>query len=160
MWLPQTIIVQSSSTNRATPTNTALATTLPKVDPDWYNNLGSASTTSASRNSGVFQYRRSDTSPKVKSTTAGIVVGAAGAAAAYGAAMFFIARRYKKRKLSHRRSNSLMNPAEMRPIWCYTGGAFMSGGRMTPGAGGNDRDSGGSGRSAGNSLELNKSQHQ
>lgn len=115
---------------------------------------GSAATTSASGNSGVFNTDAQNTSPKVKSTTAGIVVGAAGAAAAYGAAMFFIARRYKKRKLSHRRSNSIMNPSEMRQSGAFTGGAFMSGGRLTPGVGGTDRNSGGSGRSAGHSART------
>jgi hypothetical protein len=111
-----------------------------------------ASSSSSSGNSGVFNTDAQNTSPKVKSTTAGIVVGAAGAAAAYGAAMFFIARRYKKRKLSHRRSNSMMTPSEMRQSGAFTGGgAFMSGGRMTPG---NDRNSRGSGRSGGNSART------
>lgn len=94
--------------------------------------------------------------------TAGIATGAVVAAAAYGAAMFFIARRYKRRKLSHRRSRSVMNPAEMMQNGAspaLPGGAFMSGARQSTGsgdvsgAGSNDRHSRGSGRT-GNSART------
>ena len=112
-----------------------------------------ASTSSANGNSGVFNTDSQNTSAKVTGTTAGIALASVGGAAAYGAAMFLIARRYKKRKQGHRRSSSIMNPAEMRQSAYLSGGAaFMSGGRLTPSA--NDRDSRGSGRSAGNSART------
>jgi hypothetical protein len=117
-----------------------------------------ASSSAANGNSGVFNTNSQNTSPKVTSATAGIAFGAVGGAAAYGAAMFLIARRYKRRKQSHRRSSSLMNPSEMRqsgsPALLGGGAAFMSGGRSTPGETTHDRNSRGSGRSAGNSART------
>ena len=114
--------------------------------------------TSSNGNSGIFNTNSQNTSSSVKATTAGVAVGAVGAAAAYGAAMFFIARRYKKRKQAHRRSSSVMNPSEMRqsgsPALLGGANAFMSGGRTTPGTGGYDRNSRGSGRSNGNSART------
>jgi len=71
--------------------------------------------------------------------------------------MFLIARRYKKRKQSHRRSSSIMSPTQMRQSGspALMGGAFMSGGRVSPGGTvTNDRNSRGSGRSAGNSART------
>ena len=116
-----------------------------------------ATSTSNSGNSGVFNTNDQNTSSSVKATTAGVAVAAVGAAAAYGAAMFFIARRYKKRKQAHRRSSSL-NSSEMRqsgsPALLGGANAYMSGGRTTPGTGGNDRNSRGSGRSNGNSART------
>jgi hypothetical protein len=110
-----------------------------------------------SGNNGIFDTTAQNTSPKVKSTTAGIVVGCAGAAAAYGAAMFFIARRYKRKKSSHRRSSSIMSNSEMRqsgsPALMGGTNAIMAGGRTTPGTN-IDRNSRGSGRSAGNSART------
>jgi len=91
-----------------------------------------ASSSAASGDGGVFNTQSQNTSAGTKGTTVGIVVGVAGAAAAYGAGMFFIARRYKKRKQAHRRSNSMLNPAEMRQTGsALTGGVFMSGGRLS-----------------------------
>jgi len=98
--------------------------------------------------------------PKATKNTVAIVLGASGAAAAYGVAMFFIARRYKKKKQSHRRSSSIMSNSEMRqsgsPATLLTGAnQFMSGGRSSPEYGtNNDRNSRGSGRSAGNSART------
>ncbi|KAM4055180.1 hypothetical protein HRG_005982 [Hirsutella rhossiliensis] len=90
--------------------------------------------------------------PRSAATTGGIVAGALGFSLMYGAAMFIVARRYKRKKQSHRRSNSVtnsQNSSEMR----YTGGgspALMGGALVSReyfsyGAGG--RDSRGSGRS-------------
>jgi len=119
---------------------------------------GSQATSTSNGNSGVFNTNAQNTSSSVKATTAGVAVAAVGAAAAYGAAMFFIARRYKKRKQAHRRSSSLTNPSEMRqsgsPALLGGANAFMSGGRTTPGTGGHDRNSRGSGRSNGNSART------
>jgi hypothetical protein len=112
------------------------------------------SSTASGNNNAVFNTPNQNTSAKTTGTTAAIVAGGVGAAAAYGAAMFLIARRYKKRKLSHRRSSSVLNPAEMRqsgsPALLGGAGAFMSGGRTTPG---HDRNSRGSGRT-GNSART------
>jgi len=117
----------------------------------------SASSSAVTANGGVFNTQSQSTSPGTKATTAGIVVGVAGAAAAYGAGMFFIARRYKKRKQAHRRSNSVMNPSDMRQtVSGLTGGAFMHGGRQSPSgsipayssSGRNSHGSGGTGQSA------------
>lgn len=91
-----------------------------------------AASSASSGNGGVFNTETQNTSTGTKGTTAGIVVGVAGAAAAYGAGMFFIARRYKRRKALHRRSSSMPNPSEMRQAASgLTGGAFMSGGRLS-----------------------------
>ncbi|XMA10607.1 hypothetical protein WAI453_003398 [Rhynchosporium graminicola] len=90
--------------------------------------------------------------PGKTGATAGIAMAAIGGTVAYGAAMFLIARRYKKKKQSHRRSSS-MTPGDMRQSGSPAlmgGGAFMSGGRTTPG---NDRNSRGSGRT-GNSART------
>lgn len=118
---------------------------------------GAAATSSAAsggNNNAVFNNVNQNTSPKTTGTTVGIVTAGVGVAAAYGAAMFLIARRYKKRRLSHRRSSSVLNPAEMRqsgsPALLGGAGAFMSGGRTTPG---HDRNSRGSGRT-GNSART------
>jgi hypothetical protein len=114
---------------------------------------GAATSTSASGNSAVFNTDAQNQSAAARGTTAGVAMGIVGGAAAYGAAMFLLARRYKRRRTSHRRSSSVMNPSEMRQSGspALMGGAFMSGGRMTPG---NDRNSRGSGRSAGNSART------
>jgi hypothetical protein len=112
---------------------------------------GSAATTSSSSgNSGVYNNEQQNTSSTVSGTTAGIAVAAIGASAAYGAAMFLIARRYKQRKQSHRRSSSLSTHAEMRQSGspAMMGGAFMSGGRTSPGHDRNSRGSGRTGQSA------------
>jgi hypothetical protein len=117
---------------------------------------GAAATSNAAsgNNNAVFNQVNQNTSPKTTGTTVGIVTAGVGMAAAYGAAMFLIARRYKKRRLSHRRSSSVLNPAEMRqsgsPALLGGAGAFMSGGRTTPG---HDRNSRGSGRT-GNSART------
>jgi hypothetical protein len=115
-----------------------------------------ATNSAASGNGGVFNPDSQGQTPAVEGATAGIVVAAVGAAAAYGAAMFFVARRYKRRKQGHRRSSSIQSPAEMRQSGsqAFMGGTFMSGGRTTPGAAPNGRDSRGSGRSAGNSART------
>jgi len=115
--------------------------------------------TSPGGNGGVFNTEDQNTSPTVRSTTTGIIVGSVGAAAAYGAAMFFIARRYKKRKQSHRRSSSIMSHPEMRqsgsPALLGGANAYMTGGRSSSGGTtNNDRHSRGSGRSAGNSART------
>lgn len=114
-----------------------------------------ASSSAASVNNGVFSTAEQNVSSGNKVTTVGISLGAVGAAAAYGAAMFFIARRYKKKKQSHRRSKSVISPSEMRQSGLGAG-AWMTGGRATPGgsAGTNDRNSRGSGRSGGNSART------
>jgi len=91
-------------------------------------------------------------SPGKTGATAGIAMAAIGGTVAYGAAMFLIARRYKKKKQSHRRSSSITH-GEMRQSGSPAlmgGGAYMSGGRTTPG---NDRNSRGSGRT-GNSART------
>lgn len=117
---------------------------------------GSAATSSSSssNNNNVFDPSTGTTSSKVSGTTAGIALAAVGGSAAYGVAMFLIARRYKRRKTSHRRSSSVMGSSEMRqsgsPALMGGAGAFMSGGRTTPG---NDRNSRGSGRT-GNSART------
>ena len=108
------------------------------------------------KNEDPFNGQQATSSGKVNGTTAGFVVAGVGGAVAYGAAMFLIARRYKKRRQSHRRSQSLTNPSEMMqsgsPSYMGGAGAFMSGGRMSPG-GTNDRNSRGSGRT-GNSART------
>ncbi|KFZ10186.1 hypothetical protein V502_08275 [Pseudogymnoascus sp. VKM F-4520 (FW-2644)] len=118
---------------------------------------------SGNGNGGIFDTNENNQTPGAKGMTAGIATGAVVAAAAYGAAMFFIARRYKRRKLSHRRARSLMNPAEMTEASgsaALPGGVFMSGGRQSTGSGesgsasSGDRQSRGSGRSAGNSART------
>lgn len=115
---------------------------------------GSAATSSSAsgNNNNVFDPPAGTTSSKVSGTTAGIALAAVGGSAAYGVAMFLIARRYKRRKTSHRRSSSVMNPSEMRQSGspALMGGAYMSGGRTTPG---HDRNSRGSGRT-GNSART------
>jgi len=117
---------------------------------------GAAATSSSAsgNNNAVFNPVNQNTSPQTTGTTVGIVTAGVGVAAAYGAAMFLIARRYKKRRLAHRRSSSVLNPAEMRqsgsPALLGGAGAFMSGGRTTPG---HDRNSRGSGRT-GNSART------
>jgi hypothetical protein len=113
------------------------------------------STSSSGGNNNVFDPSSGGTtSSKVSGTTAGIAVAAVAGSALYGVAMFLVARRYKRRKTSHRRSSSVMNPSEMRhsgsPALMGGAGAFMSGGRTTPG---NDRNSRGSGRT-GNSART------
>jgi len=112
-----------------------------------------ASSTVATANNGLDGSNgQTNQSPKAAGTTAGVVVLAAGATAAYGAAMFLVARRYKRKKSSHRRSSSVVGP-EMRyssPATLMGAGAFMSGGRSSPG---NDRNSRGSGRT-GNSART------
>jgi hypothetical protein len=114
----------------------------------------STSSTASGNNNAVFNTPNQNTSPKTSGTAAGFAAGGIGVAAAYGAAMFLIARRYKKRRLSHRRSSSVLNPSEMRqsgsPALLGGAGAFMSGGRTTPG---HDRNSRGSGRT-GNSART------
>jgi len=115
---------------------------------------GSNPSSTPGGNNGVFNNDAQNASPAVSGTTAGIAVGAIGGCAAYGVAMFLIARRYKKRKLGHRRSSSIMSRSEMRQSGspALMGGAnvYMSGGRTsTPGA--TQRDSRGS---AGNSART------
>ncbi|KFY76805.1 hypothetical protein V499_03651 [Pseudogymnoascus sp. VKM F-103] len=119
---------------------------------------------SGTENGGIFDTNQNNQTPGAKGMTAGIATGAVVAAAAYGAAMFFIARRYKRRKLSHRRTRSLMNPGEMMEATggspALPGGVYMSGGRQSTGSGESssdasaDRHSRGSGRSAGNSART------
>lgn len=116
----------------------------------------SAATSTTAVNNGVFDPSTQNTSASVKGATAGIALGAVGGAAAYGVAMFFIARRYKKRKQAHRRSNSVINPAEMMQSGspALTGGVMMSGGRQSPDYNRDSRGSRGSGRSNGNSART------
>jgi len=116
----------------------------------------SAATSTTAVNNGVFDPSTQNQSASVKGATAGIALGAVGGAAAYGVAMFFIARRYKKRKQTHRRSSSVLNPAEMRQSGspALIGGAVMSGGRQSPGYNRDSRGSRGSGRSNGNSVRT------
>ena len=122
--------------------------------------VSSSPTPNANGNSGVFSTASQNTTPAVSSTTAGIAVGAVGAAAAYGVAMFFIARRYKRKKQGHRRSSSLISGADMRqsraPALLSGGNAIMAGGRSSYGGTTptGDRNSRGSGRSAGNSART------
>lgn len=93
-------------------------------------------------------------SKKVNPTSVGVVIGAVTGALAYGAAMFYVARRYRNRKMSHKRSNSV--PSTNRYTYgSMTGGAaYMAGGRgpsrSTPGG----RDSRGSGSSNGRSIRT------
>jgi hypothetical protein len=112
-----------------------------------------ASSTVATANNGLDGTNgQTAQTPKAAGTTAGVVVLAIGGTAAYGAAMFLVARRYKRKKSSHRRSSSIVGP-EMRyssPATLMGAGAFMSGGRTSPG---NDRNSRGSGRT-GNSART------
>jgi len=117
---------------------------------------GGAATSSAAsgNNDAVFTTPNQNVSSKTSGKTAAVAFAGVASAAAYGAAMFLIARRYKKRRQSHRRSSSVLNPAEMRqsgsPALLGGAGAFMSGGRTTPG---HDRNSRGSGRT-GNSART------
>lgn len=118
-------------------------------------NSGASPSSSNNVNSGPFNTNDQNQPGSVKGTTAGIAMAAIGGSAAYGAAMFLIARRYKKRKQNHRRSSSILSPSEMRQSGspALMGGAFMSGGRISPGGTfTNDRNSRGSGHSAGNSA--------
>ncbi|PMD36241.1 hypothetical protein L207DRAFT_434827, partial [Hyaloscypha variabilis F] len=113
-----------------------------------------ASSTVATSGNGLDSTNGQNQSPKAAGATAGIALLAIGGSAAYGAAMFLVARRYKKKKSTHRRSSSIVGP-EMRysgsPAALMGGaGAFMSGGRTSPG---NDRNSRGSGRT-GNSART------
>jgi hypothetical protein len=113
-----------------------------------------ASSTVATANNGLDGTNgQTNQSTKAAGTATGAVVLAIGGAAAYGAAMFLVARRYKRKKSSHRRSSSIVGP-EMRysgsPATLMGAGAFMSGGRSSPG---NDRNSRGSGRT-GNSART------
>lgn len=102
-----------------------------------------------------------ETTAAQKGTTAGIALGALSVAGAYGAAMFVIARRYKRKKQRHQRSSSISAADEMRQAGSppLMGGAllsrdFSSSPGYSPGygatAGGNMRDSQGSGRSGTN----------
>jgi len=117
----------------------------------------SSSTNTASSSGLDSTTEQQTTTPAAQKSTAGIVTGAVGLGAAYAVAMFFVARRYKQRKMGHRRSSSMVNPAEMRqsgsPALMGGAGALMSGGRATPGTN-YDRQSRGSGRSAGNSART------
>ena len=109
---------------------------------------GAAPTNTVDGNSGVFNPNSQNQSAGVKGTTAGIAVACVGAASAYGAAMFLLARRYKKRKQAHRRTSSVASHSEMRQSTSpalMSSDIFMSGGRMSPGATTNDRNSKGSG---------------
>jgi len=113
-----------------------------------------ASSTVATSGNGLDSANGQNQSSKAAGATAGFAMLAVGGAMSYGAAMFLVARRYKKKKQSHRRSSSTMAP-EMRysgsPATLMGGaGAFMSGGRSSPG---NDRNSRGSGRT-GNSART------
>ncbi|KAJ8121090.1 hypothetical protein ONZ43_g2371 [Nemania bipapillata] len=102
-----------------------------------------------------------ETTPAQKGTTAGIAIGALSVAGAYGAAMFVVARRYKRKKQRHQRSSSVSAVDEMRQAGSppLMGGAllsrdFSSAPGYSPGygamAGGNMRNSQGSGRSGTN----------
>jgi hypothetical protein len=112
--------------------------------------------TSTVPNSSVFNSASQQQSSSVAGKAAAIATGCVGAAAAYGAAMFFIARRYKKRRQSHRRSSSTFGSG---PEMMQSGSpallganAIMSGGRTSPGENTYDRNSRGSGTSAGHSA--------
>jgi len=114
-------------------------------------NEPSSSSPSGNGNSVFGDTNEQNQSPGKTGATAGIAMVAIGGAAAYGAAMFLIARRYKKRKQSHRRSSSVLHGGEMRQSGSPAlmgGGAFMSGGRTTPGYDRNSRGSGRTGNSA------------
>jgi hypothetical protein len=94
----------------------------------------------------------------INGTSAGIATGAVLGACAYGAAMFFVARRYRKKKMSHKRSSSI--PSSSRYTYGSVGGlggnAWMSGarnGRLTPGLPGS-RGSRGSSSSNGRSVRT------
>lgn len=101
-----------------------------------------------------------ETTAAQKGTTAGIAIGALSVAGAYGAAMFVVARRYKRKKQRHQRSSSISAADEMRQAGspALMGGAlsrdFSSSPGYSPGygatAGGNMRNSQGSGRSGTN----------
>jgi hypothetical protein len=129
--------------------------TVPGVSTGTDSGAAATSTVATSNNGLDGTNGQSSQSSKAAGTTAGVAVAAVGASVAYGAAMFLVARRYKRKKQSHRRSSSVVGP-EMR----YSGspqtllgggaGAFMSGGRSSPG---NDRNSRGSGRT-GNSART------
>jgi hypothetical protein len=111
----------------------------------------SSSASGQSGQSGVFNTSDQSQTSSVSGATAGIAMAAIGGSAVYGVAMFLIARRYKKRKQAHRRSSSLTG-GEMRQTGspALMGGAYMSGGRTSPG---HDRNSRGSGRT-GNSART------
>ncbi|KAG9238518.1 hypothetical protein BJ875DRAFT_351303, partial [Amylocarpus encephaloides] len=120
-------------------------------------NLASPSPTGDPKDDPFNNPENQNQSPGAKGTTAGIAMAAIGGSAAYGAAMFLVARRYKKRKQGHKRSSSIMSHSEMRQSGSPAMGganAFMSGGRISPGGTANDRNSRGSGRSAGNSART------
>jgi hypothetical protein len=98
----------------------------------------------------------------VKGTSIGIGVSIVAGAVLYGAAMFYVARRYKKRRQRHQRSPSMTDGHADQGILgpVMAGGAYMSGGRGTPGpangtgSSSGGRESRGSGRSAGNSART------
>lgn len=111
----------------------------------------STSSASGNGNSVFGDTNEQNQSPGKTGATAGIAMAAVGGSVAYGAAMFLIARRYKKRKQGHRRSSSVLHGGEMRQSGSPAlmgGGAFMSGGRTTPGYDRNSRGSGRTGNSA------------
>ena len=124
-------------------------------DGDSTGNSGDDDTDNGSTNNDPFdtQGPGEQTTSAQQGMTAGIAVGAASVAGAYGAAMFIIARRYKRKKQRHQRSSSVSSPSEMR----QTGSPALMGGALLSrdftsspgygGAGGNTRDSQGSGRS-------------
>jgi hypothetical protein len=96
-------------------------------------------------------------SKKVNPTSVGVVIGAVTGALAYGAAMFYVARRYRNRKMSHKRSNSVPSTSRYTYGSMTGGAAYMSGGRgpsrSTPG-GRDSRGSRGSGSSNGRSIRT------
>lgn len=114
----------------------------------------------------------SSSSSPVNGTSVGIGVGAVAGAAVYAAAMVYVARRYKKKRASHSRSNSVPYTDQRGEMSQRNSAAnyFMSGGRgrVTPSSARGSRQSGssGNGRSvreqgisapvlAGNSLGWN-----
>jgi hypothetical protein len=108
------------------------------------NNPSGSGTTSDSN--GAPLGGDSSSSSPVNGTSVGIGVGAVAGAAVYAAAMVYVARRYKKKRSSHARSNSVPYTDERGEMSQRNSAAnyFMSGGRgrVTPTSGRGSRQSG------------------
>jgi hypothetical protein len=106
----------------------------------------SGSSTSSDSNGAPLGGDSGRSSP-VNGTSVGIGVGAVAGAAVYAAAMVYVARRYKKKRSSHARSNSVPYTDGRGEMSQRNSGAnyFMSGGRG-PTSGRGSRQSGSSGQ--------------
>lgn len=94
---------------------------------------GSSTQDSSSPNNAFSSNGSGDQTSKQKGTTAGIAVGAFSVSVMYGAAMFIVARRYKRKKQSHRRVNSVTSSQASNEMG-YAGGSppLIGGALMSP----------------------------